>query len=257
MQVNKFSFQINYMIIIGAGGYAKELLEIFHQKGETKDLAFYDDINPYDGKLLFDRYRILRNEIEVKDFFRNKDNKFIIGIGNPQLRRKLCERFIALGGELASLISPRANIGSYEVQIGAGTNIMDGAVFSNCTETGIGCIIYYNVAITHDCKLGNFVQVSPGVSVLGSVFIDDFVMIGGNATILPKIRIGKSSVIAAGAVITKSVPDYALMVGNPAKQSAWISEYGDKLIFGDDGVATCQISGVKYRQQNQIVEKVI
>jgi serine acetyltransferase len=134
---------------------------------------------------------------------------------------------------------------------------MVGAVLSNCTETGMGFIIYYNVVVTHDCKLGNFVEVSPGVSILGSVLINDFVMIGGNATILPKITIGKSAVIAAGAVITKSVPDYALMVGNPAKQSAWISQYGDKLILGDDGLATCQISGVKYRKQNEVVKKVV
>lgn len=243
------------MIIIGAGGYAKELVEVFFQKGETDRIAFYDDINPDDGKLVFDCYPVLRNETQVKDYFLTKGNEFAIGIGNPLLRNMLYKRFIDFGGSLTSVISSKAHIGSFDVRIGAGTNIFDGAVFSNCTETGIGCIVYYNAVITHNCKLGNFVQVSPGVSILGSVLIDDYVMIGGNATILPKVTVGKNAVIAAGAVITKSVPAYALMLGNPAKQTAWLSEYGDKLVFGEDGLATCQISGMNYRLHNQIVEK--
>lgn len=245
------------MIIIGAGGFAKELVEIFQQKGTTENIVFYDDVHSNKNEMVFSRFAILRNEEQVKQFFFKNGNQFTIGIGNPMLRHKLYKKFVALGGAFTSVISPKACIGSFEISIGAGCNILDGATFSNCTETGIGCIIYYNAMITHDCTLGNFVQISTGVSVLGSVTIGDFVLIGANATILPKLHIGKNAVIAAGAVITKPVPDYALMVGNPARRTGWISEYGEKLLFGTDGNAVCKASGEKYRLHNDMVEKII
>jgi sugar O-acyltransferase (sialic acid O-acetyltransferase NeuD family) len=243
------------MVIIGAGGFAKELIEIFQQKGATSDVAFYDDVTSHGPETVFGKFPVLKDEAGVKEFFGKYGNEFTIGIGNPLLRFKLYRKFVELGGSLTSVISPKACIGSFEVNIGAGSNILDGAVFSNCTETGLGCIVYYNAIITHNCKLGNFVQVSPGVSILGTVLINDFVMIGANATILPKLNIGKHAFIAAGAVITKSVPDHALMVGNPAKRTGWVSEYGDKLIFDNDGTATCIRSGEKYALGNDGIKK--
>lgn len=119
--------------------------------------------------------------------------------------------------QFTSLKSSKASIGSYGVEIGDGCNILDGAVCPNATVTGKGCTIYCNAVITHDCKLGNFVQIAPGVSRLGGAIIDDFGFIGSNITILPRLTIGRSAIIAAGSVITKNVPDYALTIGNPAK----------------------------------------
>jgi sugar O-acyltransferase (sialic acid O-acetyltransferase NeuD family) len=244
------------MVIIGAGGFAKELLEIFQQKGETGNIAFYDDVNADAPEMVFKKFPVLKNETEVQEFFKQNGNEFTIGIGNPRLRYKLYQKFVALGGILASVISPRACIGSFEVNIGTGSGILDGAVFSNCTATGLGCIVYYNAIITHNCKLGNFVQVSPAVSILGTVGIDDMVLIGANAIILPKLNIGKHAVIAAGAVITKSVPDHALMVGNPAKRVGWVSEYGVKLLFDDTNHAVCSMSGEQYGLKDNIVTKI-
>ncbi|MEO6230494.1 MAG: acetyltransferase [Ferruginibacter sp.] len=244
------------MLIIGAGGYAKELLEIFHQKGIAEHLAFYDDVNTESGPLLYNRFPILKNEAEVKKFFTTHGCEFTIGIGNPGLRNKMYNKFTALNGIFTSVISSKACIGSFEVKIGEGCNILDGATFSNSSEAGMGCIAYYNSIITHDCKLGNFVQLSPGATILGGAVINDFALIGSNATILAKLNIGKSAFIAAGALITKSVPDYTLMVGNPARRAGWISEYGDKLVFNDMGVATCKISLDKYHLENENVKKL-
>lgn len=244
------------MVIIGAGGFAKELVEIFQQKGATDNIAFYDDVNSNKNEMVFNRFTILRNETQVKLFFQQNDSQFTIGIGNPTLRYKLYKKFIELGGLFTSVISPKASIGSFEITIGTGCNILDGAIFSNCTEIGMGCIVYYNAMITHDCVLGNFVQIATGVSILGAVSIGDFVFVGANATILPKLQIGKNAVIAAGAVITKNVPNYALMVGNPARRAGWISAYGEKLLFGNDGYANCKVSGEKYRLQTDLVTKV-
>jgi len=80
--------------------------------------------------------------------------------------------------------------------------------------------------------------------------------IGANATIVCGNDIGEFAFIGAGAVVTKSVPDYALVVGNPARQKGWISEYGHPLNFDKDGYAVCEESREKYSLNNGKVKKV-
>lgn len=205
------------MLIIGAKGFAKEVLEILHQQNTLEEIAFYDDLNKDIGDLMYNKFTILKSEKEVSIFFKNTCNKFIIGIGNPKLRHKLFKNFSSLGGVLTSSISPLAVIGSFDVQIGIGSNILSGSVFSNSTEIGICCIVYYNSIITHDCKIGDFVEISPGVNLLGNVKVGEFSQIGANTTILPNITIGKNVIIGAGAVVTKNIPDNTMVMGIPAK----------------------------------------
>jgi UDP-2-acetamido-3-amino-2,3-dideoxy-glucuronate N-acetyltransferase len=80
--------------------------------------------------------------------------------------------------------------------------------------------------------------------------------IGANATIVCGHDIGKFAFIGAGAVVTKHVPDYALLVGNPARQTGWMSEYGQKLVFDANGQAVCTESGQKYQLKNNRVERI-
>jgi len=79
--------------------------------------------------------------------------------------------------------------------------------------------------------------------------------IGANATIVCGNKIGKYSLIGAGAVVTKEVPPYALLVGNPAKQIGWVSEYGHRLKFDEKGMATCSESNQEYRLMDNQVER--
>jgi len=80
--------------------------------------------------------------------------------------------------------------------------------------------------------------------------------IGANATIVCGHEIGEYAFIGAGAVVTKEVLPYALVVGNPSKQIGWMSEYGHRLEFDEKGRATCKESGVQYKLQNNRVEKI-
>jgi sugar O-acyltransferase (sialic acid O-acetyltransferase NeuD family) len=205
------------MIIIGAKGFAKEVLEIFQQLNRKDNIAFYDDVNSDIGDFLFDQFPILKNESQVKEYFDKYGNNFTIGIGNPHLRHKLYKKFEDLGGMVTSTISPKAIIGSFDVHIGNGCNVLDGAIFSNSSIIGKGGIVYYNVTITHDCKIADFAELSPGAVLLGGCTIGSFTQIGSNATILPKINIGKNVIIGAGAVVTKDVPDNSVAVGVPAR----------------------------------------
>jgi sugar O-acyltransferase (sialic acid O-acetyltransferase NeuD family) len=206
------------MVIIGAKGFAKEVLEIFHQRGQIDHLAFYDDVTKDIGNLLFDRFPILKTESDVRSFFKDNGSDFTVGIGKPALRHKLYTKFISYGGNFASAISPFAHIGSYDVQIGTGANILSNATFSNSVSVGIGSLVYYNVMVTHDNHLGDFVELSPGATLLGNVTVGDFTHIGANATVLPGVRIGKNCMIGAGAVVTKDVEDNQTMIGVPAKK---------------------------------------
>lgn len=205
------------MLIVGAKGFAKEVLEVFHQKGEIGNIVFYDDVNDDAGDLLFDKFPILKNENQAHDYFKSNGNQFTIGIGNPRLRYQLYKKFTSLGGEFVSTISPLALIGNYGINIGKGSNILLNAVFSNSVTIGIGCIIYYNAIITHDCELEDFVEISPCATLLGRCKVGSFTHIGANATILPNIKIGRNVIIGAGSLVTKDIPDNVVAYGSPAK----------------------------------------
>jgi UDP-2-acetamido-3-amino-2,3-dideoxy-glucuronate N-acetyltransferase len=87
-------------------------------------------------------------------------------------------------------------------------------------------------------------------------FVKKGASIGANATIVCGHDIGEFAFIGAGAVVTKNVPAYALLVGNPARQLGWMSEYGHRLEFNQDGIAICPESGEKYQLKNQEVTKI-
>lgn len=204
------------MIIAGAKGFAKEVLEILHQRKEVQNLAFFDDVIKHIVPTIFNTFPVLTNEKEVKNHFLNFGPSFTLGLGKPKLRYLLFNKLSAWGGKLESTISPRAQIGSFNVKIDIGCNILPLSVIANDCKIGKGCIVYYNVNITHDCVIGDFVEISPGATILGNCKIGSFSQIGANATILPGIEIGENAIIGAGAVVTKNVLGNTIVAGIPA-----------------------------------------
>ncbi|WP_297982254.1 acetyltransferase [uncultured Chryseobacterium sp.] len=205
------------MLIIGAKGFAKEVLEILHQNGETENLCFYDDVNEDTPDLLFGKFPVLKSEEEAKTYFTNTDVRFTIGIGNPRLRKFLTEKFEKLAGKLCSTISKHAEIGSFNIQIEAGCNILGGARISNDVKIGKGTMVYYNSLITHDVEIGEYVEISPGATLLGRCKIGNYCSIGAGAIIFPDVNIGSNSVVAAGSVVRNDVPQNVMVAGMPAE----------------------------------------
>lgn len=205
------------MLIIGAKGFAKEILEVCRQNNELENLCFYDDVSTDAADKLYGQFPVLKNIESAKHYFENIDSRFTIGIGKPLLRKMLCEKFEKNGGKLTATISHKADIGCYDVQIGNGANILDGVKISNSVKIGIAPIIYYNSIVTHDCIVGDYVEVSPGATLLGRVEVGNNVQVGAGAIILPDLKIGSNAIIGAGSVITKSIPDNCTVAGVPAK----------------------------------------
>lgn len=205
------------MLVIGAGGFAKELLGVLHSLGQLTGLAFYDDVNANQSRYLLEKFPILRNETEVINHFKTFGNNYMIGIGNPLLRYDLYKKFKGVGGVLSSCISPYARIGIYDVRVGEGTNILDNSIVSNSVQIGKGCIVYYNSVVAHDCSVGEFVEISPSANLLGRCKVHSFSHIGSNATVLPGVTIGSNVIVGAGAVVTKDIPDNCIVAGVPAE----------------------------------------
>lgn len=174
-------------------------------------------------------------------------------------------------------------------EIGEGTKIWHFShIMPNC-QIGEKCNIGQNVVVSPDVILGNNVKVQNNVSIYTGVICEDDVFlgpsmvftnvinprsaiirkeeykqtlvkkgasIGANATVVCGNPIGKYALIGAGAVVTKEIPDYALVVGNPAKQIGWVSEYGHRLTFDENNTAICPESKQKYVLNNNKVTEI-
>jgi sugar O-acyltransferase (sialic acid O-acetyltransferase NeuD family) len=204
------------MIIIGAGGHAKEILGILAESDQDKELFFYDNISIDQPDLIFKKFPILKKEQAARQAL-EKDPRFILGIGKPALRKEMAQAFRGFGGSLFSVISPFARIGRYGVSLGEGLNIMTGAILTQDIVIGTGTLVHVNVTIHHDCRIGSFCELSPGCHLLGKVKIGDLVSIGSGAVVLPGLTIGNGSVIGAGAVVTTDIPEGVTVKGIPAK----------------------------------------
>ncbi|WP_313138958.1 acetyltransferase [Myroides sp.] len=204
------------MLIFGASGFAKNVLEILTRNGYSKELFFFDNVTPNIGDLLYDKFSILKTFEEIEERFKyNKD--FTIGIGNPILREKIYNELLNRGGNFVSTISEHAHLGSYNVIIEEGVNISFGVIINNDTLIKKGSLININSTIGHDCVLGEFVEVCPNVSISGNCDIGNNVFIGSNTTIAPRVKIGKNAIIGANSLVLEDVPSNVFFAGSPGK----------------------------------------
>ena len=173
--------------------------------------------------------------------------------------------------------------------IGKGSKIWHFSHIMKDSVIGENCNIGQNVVVSPKVQLGNNVKIQNNVSIYTGVICEDDVFlgpsmvftnvinprsgvirkdeymntivkkgasIGANATIVCGNNIGKYAFIGAGAVVTKEVPDYAIMVGSPSKNIGWMSEFGERLVFDKKGIAICNNTGSRYKFINNLVNKI-
>ena len=176
-----------------------------------------------------------------------------------------------------------------DVQIGAGTKIWHFSHIMSGSKIGENCNLGQNTVVSPEVELGNNVKVQNNVSIYTGVICEDDVFlgpsmvftnvinprsaivrkeeyiqtivekgatIGANATIVCGNKIGKFAFIGAGAVVTREVKPYALVIGNPSRQVGWMSEYGHRLTFNEVGLATCPESNEQYKLERDLVNKI-
>ena len=174
------------------------------------------------------------------------------------------------------------------VEIGEGTKIWHFSHIQSGSKIGKNCVFGQNVNVGNNVTVGDYVKVQNNVSIYEGVTLEDYVFcgpsmvftnilnprcrypqvgakyyiktlvkegasLGANCTIVCGITIGRNAFVGAGAVVTKDVPDFALVVGNPARIKGWYSEAGKKLMFDKEGIAYCEKSGKKYKLENNTV----
>jgi UDP-2-acetamido-3-amino-2,3-dideoxy-glucuronate N-acetyltransferase len=177
------------------------------------------------------------------------------------------------------------------VEIGDGTKIWHFSHIQKNAVIGKNCVFGQNVNVGNNVTIGNNCKIQNNVSIYEGVALEDYVFcgpsmvftnildpkckypqaeskfyvktlvkegasIGANATIVCGHTVGKHTLIGAGSVVTKDVPDYALVVGNPGKVIGWVSEAGKRLQFDHDGLAYCDKSQKKYKIENNLVSEV-
>jgi len=187
-------------------------------------------------------------------------------------------------------INPHAVVDD-NVSIGEGTKIWHFSHVQSGTKIGKKCVLGQNVNVGNNVSIGDYCKIQNNVSVYEGVTLEDYVFcgpsmvftnildpkckypqvgaqyyvktlvkegasIGANATIICGNTLGKHCMIGAGSVITKDVPDYALMVGIPAKQIGWVSEAGKRLSFDHNGLAHCEKSNKTYKLENNSVTEI-
>ena len=205
------------MLILGAGGFAKQILPIIEKLGLIDEVVFYDDYSNDTTSLIARNFRILRSEKELIEYFNLGDFRFVNAVGGPLNRFTIHQKFCNLGAEPLTLIDPASTISSYEVTIESGCCILQNVVIEPSSTIAKGCIINLNSLITHDVSIGEFSEISPSVTLLGASKIGKSVFIGSGAIVLPKVEIGNNCIIGAGAVVNRSIPSGHRVVGVPAR----------------------------------------
>lgn len=189
------------MILLGASGHGKVIADILKLSGEA-DIVFWDD-NPnasVPGFTVYPKGLIATDRV-------------IISIGDNATRKKITKTYSYSYGRALhpSLIAAK------DVTIGSGSVVMAAVVINTGASIGMHCIVNSAAVIEHDSVIKDFVHISPNATLAGNVTVNEGAWIGAGATIIQGITIGCWAIVGAGAVVVRDIPDFAVVVGNPAK----------------------------------------
>ncbi len=206
------------VIIVGASGYSKVIIDIFEKENKYQIVGLVDT-NRKIGEDILD-YKVIGKEEDLDHLVsKNTNCEVFIAIGDNWIRKKVKDKIIKINPNInfATTIHPSAQIGK-KVIIGKGTAIMAGAIINSDSKIGDFSIINTKASIDHDCTMSNFSSLAPNATTGGSVSIGEFSVISIGTTIKHGISIGKHSIIGAGALLMNNCNDNLIMYGKPAKK---------------------------------------
>lgn len=203
------------LLIWGASGHARVIADIVQLQGRFSIYGFLDDVSPERHQMTFCGKPIFGGRDWLARL-RNQGIEYVlIGIGDCDARLQLAAYAREKGYRLAQAIHPHATI-AHDVEIGAGSVVMAGAVINSGTRIGENVIVNTSCSVDHDCFLADGVHISPGAHLGGSVAVGKGTWIGIGAVVKDKITVGSYSVLGAGAVLIRDLPDHVIAYGVPA-----------------------------------------
>ncbi|MCM2678915.1 acetyltransferase [Echinimonas agarilytica] len=200
------------LVILGAGGHGKVVLDVAQQIGRYSEYIFLDDFHPV-GSLVANT-EVVGTLDSFKQFESNSE--FFIAMGRCQSREIWYQKLDVAGLPLATLVHPSAVI-SPSVTLERGVLVCAGVVVNPHAQIGLCTILNTACSVDHDCVIGDFSIICPGVSLAGAVSIGPRCWIGIGSTIIQQVNVASDCVLGAGAVLLHSTESHQTLVGVPAK----------------------------------------
>jgi sugar O-acyltransferase (sialic acid O-acetyltransferase NeuD family) len=201
------------IIIIGGGGFAKEVIWLANDCNR-KVRGVLDD-NAETHGIIIQGAEVLGN---INTWLEYSDCEFIIAIGSPRTRSKVCSNMFKLGTpSFTTLIHPSVKY-SNTVSFGEGVIVCAGTILTVDVNIGDHNILNLNVTVGHECIFSEFVTVAPMAAISGNVSLSEYVEIGTGALVRQGLSIGLGAMLGMGGVLTKNIPKLMIFAGNPAKK---------------------------------------
>jgi len=204
------------MLIIGSGSFLADLLCSLSLEFKDEELAVYNDLNISYPDYIQNDFRILKDEAEVKNYFKHTDNRFVIAVGNNLAREQISKKYENLGGDNITFISKHAIVGRYARIAKKGVIIMHYTCISNEAEVGEGTIVYIQCGLGHYSAIGKYCFLSSSI-VMSNTTIGNYCNIGIGVKFVPGNSLGDNCQVGTGSIITKSFESNTVLAGNPAK----------------------------------------
>lgn len=201
------------LIVIGAGGHAKVIVDILQQNGEYDIVGLVDRA----GTEGFWGIPVIGEDADLKRFFDGGISYAFVALGANHLRKKLQSQAEKVGFQLVNVISKSAVISS-RAKLGHGVAIMPGAVVNADTTVGDGVIINTNASVDHDCVIEDFAHIAPGTNVAGKVKVGEQSFLGVGSRVIDGITVGSKVTAGAGTIIIHNVEANCTIVGSPARR---------------------------------------
>lgn len=200
------------IIIYGAGGHAKVIIDIVQQAAIHKIIGLVDDTGSVNNLM---GYPVVG---DMKIYLDNGVKAGLVAIGDNWQRGRVVKKItdIYRDFEFVTAIHPSVNK-ARDVSIGAGAVVMSGCNINPSVQLGNHCIINTGANVDHDCCIHDFSSLAPGVTLGGNVVIGEYTAVGLGASVIQRIEVNPYTVIGAGSVVVKNIPSYCIAYGNPCK----------------------------------------